>query len=55
MPWWAWVLVAWALVATGGALWLGQAALAVKRQEQKDLDRHIAAFEQPAADHRLAG
>ncbi|WP_299955021.1 hypothetical protein [uncultured Modestobacter sp.] len=55
MSWWAWALVAWALVATGGALWLGQAALAVKRQEREDRNRPVAGFDQPAADHRLAG
>lgn len=55
MSWWAWALVAWALVAIGGALWLGQAALAVKRQEWADRNRHIAGFDQSAADHRLAG
>ena len=33
MPWWAWLLIGWALLAVPFALWLGGAAKLIRRRE----------------------
>jgi flagellar biosynthesis/type III secretory pathway M-ring protein FliF/YscJ len=43
MPWWGWLLVAWAVVATVAALWLGATAAIARRRERATRARQYAA------------
>ena len=54
MPWWVWVLLSWAVVATVAAVWLGGAAALVKREERLDLAR-ATTWEPPDVDRRAVG
>jgi hypothetical protein len=41
MPWWMWVstLLAWVVLASAGALWLGASAKVVRRREREAAHR----------------
>jgi hypothetical protein len=39
MPWWAWLLLGWATVATVAAFWLGAAAT-IARGRERAVRRH---------------
>ena len=34
MPWWGWLLVAWAVLGTAAGLWMGAAAGVARRRER---------------------
>ena len=54
MPWWVWLLAAWAVIAAVVALWLGGAARLIKREERLDAQR-ATAWDLSDADRRAAG
>ena len=54
MPWWAWLLATWVLVAAVVAVWLGGAAGLIKREERLDAQR-ASAWDPSDIDHRAAG
>jgi hypothetical protein len=52
MAWWAWLLLAWLVLATLLALWLGRAARRIKQMERLDAERRSP---EELLKHRRAG
>lgn len=54
MPWWAWLLVGWSLIAPLSVLWLGGAARLIERAEQLEPE-WATVWEPPDLGHRAVG